>query len=74
MARKTRVVFVCQQCGHAAPRWLGQCPGCGAWGSIDETKAFTLTTIPTPLTPTGTISDTTPTYTFTRIPGAIIPL
>lgn len=33
-ARKTS--FVCQQCGHAAPRWLGQCPGCEAWGSLVE--------------------------------------
>jgi len=31
-----RSAFVCQQCAHAAPRWLGQCPGCGAWNSLVE--------------------------------------
>ena len=31
-----RSAFVCQQCGHSAPRWLGQCPGCGAWSSLVE--------------------------------------
>src|SRR5690349_2236047 len=33
---KSRSAFVCQQCGHSAPRWLGQCPGCGAWSSLVE--------------------------------------
>ena len=31
-----RSAFVCQQCGHAAPRWLGQCPGCAAWSTLVE--------------------------------------
>jgi DNA repair protein RadA/Sms len=31
-----RTAFVCQQCGHAATRWLGQCPGCEAWNSLVE--------------------------------------
>ncbi|TMA68810.1 MAG: DNA repair protein RadA [Deltaproteobacteria bacterium] len=31
-----RTAFVCQQCGRAAPRWLGQCPGCGAWHALVE--------------------------------------
>src|SRR5262245_64442641 len=33
---KGRSAFVCQQCGHTAPRWLGQCPGCGSWSSLVE--------------------------------------
>ena len=28
--------FECQQCGYQAPRWLGRCPDCGAWGSLTE--------------------------------------
>jgi DNA repair protein RadA/Sms len=35
-SRTRRTAFVCQQCAHAAPRWLGQCPGCGAWNSLVE--------------------------------------
>lgn len=31
--------FECQQCGHQAPRWLGRCPDCGAWGSLVEVLA-----------------------------------
>ncbi|MDZ4699306.1 MAG: DNA repair protein RadA [Rhodothermales bacterium] len=35
MARsKTR--FVCQQCGHTAPQWLGKCPSCEGWNTFVE--------------------------------------
>src|SRR3954454_14692039 len=27
---------ICGDCGHAEPRWLGQCPGCGAWNTLVE--------------------------------------
>ena len=27
-------VFVCQECGAQAPKWLGRCPECGAWNSL----------------------------------------
>lgn len=33
---KPRTNYVCQECGYEAPRWLGRCPGCGAWGSLVE--------------------------------------
>jgi DNA repair protein RadA/Sms len=36
MKRAARTAFVCQQCGHATPRWLGQCPGCEGWGTLVE--------------------------------------
>jgi DNA repair protein RadA/Sms len=38
MAR-TATIHVCTACGHETPRWLGQCPGCGAWGTITEERA-----------------------------------
>ena len=31
-----RTAFVCQQCGHATPRWHGQCPSCSTWESLVE--------------------------------------
>jgi len=31
-------VFVCQQCGAQAPKWLGRCPDCSAWNSFVEEK------------------------------------
>jgi DNA repair protein RadA/Sms len=27
--------FICSECGAAAPKWQGQCPGCGAWNSLE---------------------------------------
>jgi len=33
---KTKTQFVCQECGYEAPRWLGKCPSCNAWGSLVE--------------------------------------
>ena len=33
---KQRTVFVCQECGHSSPKWLGRCPSCHAWNSLVE--------------------------------------
>src|SRR3954452_12519143 len=35
MARSS-TVFVCSACAAEAPRWLGQCPGCGEWNTLAE--------------------------------------
>ncbi len=34
---KSRVVFVCQQCGRESVKWLGRCPECQAWNTLVET-------------------------------------
>lgn len=33
---RPRTAFRCRACGHTEPRWLGRCPGCGAWSSYEE--------------------------------------
>ena len=33
---KTKVSFLCQDCGHSSPKWDGRCPACGAWGTYVE--------------------------------------
>jgi len=33
---KRNTVFVCQECGHQEPRWLGRCPGCNGWNALVE--------------------------------------
>lgn len=33
---KVKTGFVCQQCGQQSPRWMGRCPGCGAWNTMTE--------------------------------------
>ena len=34
MAKPPRTVFVCQECGAQAPKWLGRCADCGAVGCV----------------------------------------
>ncbi len=36
MKKKLKTVYSCQSCGHKSPRWMGKCPGCGAWDSLVE--------------------------------------
>ncbi|MBB3186676.1 DNA repair protein RadA [Microbacter margulisiae] len=33
---KTKSVYVCQECGAEAAKWIGRCPACGAWNSYVE--------------------------------------
>ncbi|HPF19959.1 MAG TPA: DNA repair protein RadA [Syntrophomonas sp.] len=30
--------FVCRDCGFETAKWLGKCPGCGAWNSLLEER------------------------------------
>ncbi|MBZ8176437.1 DNA repair protein RadA [Corynebacterium poyangense] len=36
MARKARTTYICQECGYSTPKWLGRCPDCGSWGTLEE--------------------------------------
>src|SRR4030095_14931675 len=38
---KVRTQFLCNQCGSVHPKWMGKCPDCGAWDSLEEYKAPT---------------------------------
>src|SRR5207344_622754 len=33
---KVTVQFTCAECGTTSGRWLGKCPGCGAFGTLVE--------------------------------------
>ena len=33
-----KVVFVCQECGAQAPKWMGRCSECAAWNSLVEER------------------------------------
>ena len=37
MQSRPHSVFVCQECGTAAAKWVGQCSGCKAWNTLAET-------------------------------------
>ena len=36
---KTKSVYACTSCGYETARWMGQCPGCGAWNTLEEAIA-----------------------------------
>lgn len=36
MSTKVKTVYVCQECGHEASKWLGRCPACNEWSSFVE--------------------------------------
>jgi DNA repair protein RadA/Sms len=33
---KSRTEFLCRECGANHPKWLGKCPDCGAWDSLEK--------------------------------------
>ncbi len=37
---KSKVSFVCQECGYDSPQWLGKCPECGMWNTLKEISHF----------------------------------
>ncbi len=34
---KSKTVYICRECGYQTPKWLGKCPGCNQWNTLDET-------------------------------------
>ncbi|MBA3277302.1 MAG: AAA family ATPase, partial [Geodermatophilaceae bacterium] len=38
-ARAARPAYKCIECGYAPPRWLGRCPECQSWGSVEQSGA-----------------------------------
>jgi DNA repair protein RadA/Sms len=35
---KQKEIFVCRTCGSAQSRWMGKCPDCGAWDSLEAER------------------------------------
>ncbi len=33
---KVKTLYTCNDCGGTSPRWLGQCPHCKAWNTLEE--------------------------------------
>ncbi|MBO0777427.1 MAG: DNA repair protein RadA [Ktedonobacteraceae bacterium] len=33
---KTRTKYICQQCGGEHSKWMGKCPDCGSWNTLEE--------------------------------------
>ena len=41
MMAKRKTAYVCQACGYDSAKWLGRCPGCGAWNTMTEEPQVT---------------------------------
>jgi DNA repair protein RadA/Sms len=39
-AARTKTIYACAECGHASPKWLGQCPACRRWNTLQEEIAL----------------------------------
>lgn len=33
---KEKIKYVCRECGYTSNKWLGKCPTCDVWGSLEE--------------------------------------
>ncbi len=33
---KSKVVYVCSECGYETAKWMGKCPSCNSWGTLQE--------------------------------------
>ena len=33
---KPKTYHKCKECGYTTPRWVGQCPGCLEWNTMEE--------------------------------------
>lgn len=38
-ASKAKTVYACAECGQSSPKWLGQCPACRRWNTMNEEVA-----------------------------------
>ena len=36
MASKTKTVYICNECGYESAKWLGKCPSCNNWNTLEE--------------------------------------
>jgi DNA repair protein RadA/Sms len=36
---KEKSIYTCSECGGTSPKWLGKCPSCNAWNTLEEGRA-----------------------------------
>lgn len=37
IAVKAKSVYICNECGYKSLKWMGKCPGCSKWNTLEET-------------------------------------
>lgn len=57
---RPKTYYLCRSCGHQTPKWMGQCPGCGEWESLEQNRGEVRKGAPVSvnLTPYGQIAPT----------------
>ncbi len=53
---KSKTVYVCSNCAYEAPKWLGKCPECGEWATLEEEVRVTETASKNRLAPTKNVA------------------
>ncbi len=51
---KSKVVYVCDNCGQEAQKWVGRCPACGQWNTMKELRI--------PTSPAASVSRAVPSH------------
>jgi len=41
MPPKSKMVYVCSECGYESAKWVGKCPGCNSWNTMEEDVVVT---------------------------------
>ncbi len=36
---KQKTLYVCSECDYHSAKWLGRCPSCGEWNTLEEVSA-----------------------------------
>ncbi|HOJ76519.1 MAG TPA: DNA repair protein RadA [Bacillota bacterium] len=36
MSKKLKNIYICDSCGHQEMKWIGRCPACHEWGTLQE--------------------------------------
>ena len=39
MSQKVKTIYVCNECGYETAKWLGKCPSCNNWNTLEEQVA-----------------------------------
>ena len=45
MAAKAKTVYVCSSCGYESVKWVGQCPECHEWNTLEEVLSAPKSTV-----------------------------
>lgn len=58
MPPKSKTVYVCTNCGYESVKWLGKCPDCNSWNTLEETF----------IAPSSAVASSRPTNSVTALP------